>query len=216
MLSLYLICQILLPLHYGAHLKLGILRRKLTQFHIVLSLDVSAESFRICKARTFDTGSRCDISRRDHSHIRGTSADIHHHMSHSLHDIHSGSDGSCYGGLQNENLLCTRADYRILHGTPLHLGDTRRRTHTDIGTSPDLSLLQGILNKCLDHPFRQRVIGNDTAGQRRLHIDPLRRLTHHTLGFGAYRYDLFFLRLISHNRRLVDHDPLISHVDTHI
>ena len=106
-----------------------------------------------------------DAGQRNHRHVRGAAADIHHHVARGLGDRQAGADRRHHGLLHQVNFARLGAICGVDHGALFHLRDLAGHADDDSRVHQHLAPVR-LLNEVVQHALGDFEVGDDAVFHR--------------------------------------------------
>ena len=193
-----------------ADLLFHLLGGALTHQQIVLAAHILHHSLIELVAGDLDRGGFHHTGEGDHSDIRRTAADVHHHVAVGLGDVDARADGRRYRLLNKIHLPGAGLNTGIDDGALLNLRDTGGHADDDPGLEEGKA--RDLMNKLLEHPLRHIVVGDNALPQRPDGDDVAGGTAQHSLRVRAHLQQLAGGLIHSHHRGLVEHNALALYI----
>ncbi len=156
-----------------------------------------------------------DSAKRDHSDVRGPSANVNDHDTVRFCNVKARPDGRCNRLLHQENSFSSRLCGRFPNRSFFHFRDAAGHAYHNSGLEKS-AVSAGLSNKILQHSFRYVVIGNNTIPQRSYRNNITWGSSKHLSGFFSHCKNLICVSVDRYNGRLVQDDTLSFYINQNI
>lgn len=144
--------------------------RIFSQNHPVLAADIAHNGLIHGVSCHLGGGGHSHCVHRQHRHVRGAAANVHHHMAAGTGNVQVGSQRGGQGFFDQVDPACAGLHGGANHRPLLHLRDAAG--HTDNDTGLEQSMAGRLPEKLRQHPLGHLIVGNHAPQQRphRYHI----------------------------------------------